>query len=232
MGLLGPDQRRIRVADPDGGEDQDGAGRRRSSAAVQKHRALASPTGAAATSAATDPSSRCRAGRQGHDGAVDEDGPGRAGFRGPASPTRGVHPARLWRRNDHPSSQGGTAAEHILALPAGSQAVNGLQAYSAGTRHRRQSFSSCQTRRSGGSAGSVGRSTTRREVRRMTSGGTWRAILDYQPKKDLALEMIGRVMSLRRGSVCISEGFQRVEQRDATRGTTFLAARGPSCDGG
>jgi hypothetical protein len=218
MGLLGPDQKRIRIADPDGGDA------RMALAAGDRVRLFKS-TGARFPDG--------HGGNIGRNGsilevvALDDKGltarsmkTGREGWISWPSLTDKAGRIQLAYGDVQTihMSQGSTAAEHILALPGGSQSVNGLQAYSGGTRHRRQSFLI------------VPEAAERMEVqqrrplndrREVDADDRWANVarnFAYQPKKELALDLLGKVRTLRRGSaLSFPKAFQRVEQR-ALRG--------------
>lgn len=99
------------------------------------------------------------------------------------------------------TAQGSTANEHIFALPAGSQATDGLAGYSAGTRHRHTGFlvtSEVAERES------VRKSRPLNDMREISADAKWSAVaasFAYQPEKDTALDLMGRVGEIRRGSV-------------------------------
>ena len=107
------------------------------------------------------------------------------------------------------TAQGSTAREHIFALPAGSQAIDGNLGYSANTRHRHAAYivTSETAERV-----SVRKHRPINDVREVTVDDKWAAVakaLAYQPDKDTALAMFGRVEHIRRGAV---RAFQKTLQ--------------------
>lgn len=105
------------------------------------------------------------------------------------------------------TAQGSTTKEHIFALPSGSQAVEGLLAYSAGTRHRRTNY--LLTSETAEHA-AVRKSRPLNDTNEITANDKWANVartLSRQPEKDSAVSLIERVSQIRRGSV---QTFQQV----------------------
>jgi hypothetical protein len=99
------------------------------------------------------------------------------------------------------TAQGATVKEHIFALPAGSQAVNGLLGYTANTRHRHVAYIVTSE-----SAERVEVRSRRplNDAREVTTDDRWANVaraLSYQPEKDGALALLERVNQVRRGTV-------------------------------
>jgi conjugative relaxase-like TrwC/TraI family protein len=99
------------------------------------------------------------------------------------------------------TAQGTTTHEHISALPAGSQAIDGLLGYSANTRHRQKVYLVTNE-----SAEHVAVSKRRplNDTREVTTDDKWAnvaRVLSHQPEKDNALSMFDRVATIRRGAV-------------------------------
>jgi conjugative relaxase-like TrwC/TraI family protein len=100
-----------------------------------------------------------------------------------------------------PTAQGSTTSEHISALPSGSRSIDGLQSYSALTRHRQKAFlitsdAAEQTE--------VRKRRAINDARPITLDDKWAQVarvLSYQPEKDNAVSMFERVLAIRRGSV-------------------------------
>jgi hypothetical protein len=94
-----------------------------------------------------------------------------------------------------------TKREHISALPAGSQAIDGLLGYSAHTRHTQKLWlvSSDSAEQI-----AVRKSRALNDTRSITTEDKWAQlarVLSYQPEKDTALRLFERVSALRRGAV-------------------------------
>jgi conjugative relaxase-like TrwC/TraI family protein len=105
------------------------------------------------------------------------------------------------------TAQGSTTREHVLALPAGSQAVDGNLGYSAGTRHRHAAFLLTSE---AAERGQVRKNRPLNDTRTVTEDDTWANVarsFSYQPEKDTAYGLLERVGQIRRGSV---QRFQRV----------------------
>lgn len=105
------------------------------------------------------------------------------------------------------TAQGSTTPEHIFALPAGSQAVDGNLGYAAGTRHRHAAFLLTSE---AAERGQVRKARPLNDARAVTAEDQWANVarsLSYQPQKDTAYGLLERVGQIRRGSV---ERFQRV----------------------
>jgi len=112
------------------------------------------------------------------------------------------------------TSQGSTSNEHIYALPAGSQAATGLQAYSAGTRHRHRSWLVTSD------AAENREIRTRRPINDTSAPSLddkWANVARNfvrQGEKSLAADMLERVVRIRRGSVWqFPQQFTVAEQR-------------------
>ena len=73
------------------------------------------------------------------------------------------------------TAQGSTAKEHIFALPAGSQAVDGRLGYTANTRHRHAAYLVTSEAAERGEVRRRRRSTRPGKSPRMISGRTWLA---------------------------------------------------------
>lgn len=112
------------------------------------------------------------------------------------------------------SAQGLTSAEHINAMPAGTQSVTGFKAYVAESRHTEQSWLV------------VGDGAERREVRTrravndsrtITEADVWANVarnLSRQPEASSSLAFINEAVVIRRGSVrSMQAGMQRTEAR-------------------
>lgn len=104
------------------------------------------------------------------------------------------------------TSQGSTAKEHIFALPSGSVAVTGSQAYVAGTRHRQQSWivTSHEAERE-----EVRQSRPLNDAHEITVDDLWANVARHfltTVKLDSAIAMMEQVTDLRRGAVV---GFHR-----------------------
>ena len=99
------------------------------------------------------------------------------------------------------TAQGSTANEHIIALPSGSQAVTGNQAYVGGTRHRTLSYlvtSETAERLA------VRESRPLNDPHEITIGDKWANVAKNfitQTKTDGALNLFDKVNELRRGTV-------------------------------
>lgn len=105
------------------------------------------------------------------------------------------------------TAQGSTAQEHIFALPAGSQSVAGGQAYTASTRHRTVSY---LVTSEAAERIAVRESRPINDRHDVTVDDKWANVakaLSHQAKSDSALEMIDRVVQLKRGAV---KTFQQV----------------------
>jgi len=112
------------------------------------------------------------------------------------------------------TAQGLSAAENILALPSGSQAVTGLQAYAGGTRHRQRSYLITSN---AGERAEIRNRRALNDPRAVTPDDTWANVarnFSHQPAKDIAVEMLERVETIRRGSVRqFPRALQIAEQR-------------------
>ena len=195
MGLLGPDQKRIRIADPDGGET-------RMALAVGDRVRLFKSTGARFTDG--------RAGNIGRNGSVlevvalDDKGmtarsmkTGREGWISWPSlaDKAGRHAAGLWRRADDPhvAGQHGRRAHPGTSRrqPVGQR----LAGRTGGTRHRRQSFLVVPEAAERMEVSQRRPLNDRREVDADDKWANVARNFAYQPKKDLAVDMIGQVRS-------------------------------------
>ena len=99
------------------------------------------------------------------------------------------------------TAQGSTAAEHIFALPAGSQAIDGNLSYTANTRHRQAAYIVTSD---AAETTAVRKSRPINEVRPVSLDDKWAAVaksMAYQPVKDTALAMFERAHQIRRGAV-------------------------------
>jgi hypothetical protein len=98
------------------------------------------------------------------------------------------------------SSQGSTSHEHILALPGGSKAINGLQGYSGGTRHRNRLWlltSDVAERLE------ITKRRALNDPRQIDIDDKWANVarnLSKQPVAELAVSMLERVERIRRGT--------------------------------
>lgn len=105
------------------------------------------------------------------------------------------------------TAQGSTTREHIFALPAGSQAVDGKLGYSASTRHRHAAF---LVTSEAAERGQIRKNRPLNDTREVTADDKWAHVarsFSYQPEKDTAYGLLERVRQIRRGSV---RQFQRV----------------------
>lgn len=99
------------------------------------------------------------------------------------------------------TAQGSTAQEHIFALPGGSQAVTGAQAYTASSRHRTVAY---MVTSEAAERIAVRESRPINDTHDITIDDKWANVakaLSHKPKSDSALEMLDRVVSLKRGAV-------------------------------
>ena len=99
------------------------------------------------------------------------------------------------------TAQGSTTREHISALPAGSQAIDGRLGYSAHTRHELKAY--LVTSESAEQI-AVRKRRPLNDTREITLDDKWAQVarvLSYQPEKDNALSMLDRVGRLGRGAV-------------------------------
>ena len=105
------------------------------------------------------------------------------------------------------TAQGITSREHILALPAGSQAIDGKMGYSGNTRHRVQSYLLVNE---AAERDAVRRSRPLNDTRDITLHDRWANVaraLAYQPEKDTATALLDRLRQAKRGGV---RAFQQV----------------------
>ena len=112
------------------------------------------------------------------------------------------------------AAQGLTSNEHILALPSGSQAVTGGQAYTAGTRHRQVAYivtSEVAERLA------VRNSRPLNDSNEITLADKWANVakrMVTQTKVDSALALFDRLTTIRRGAV---KEYQHSLRPDAPR---------------
>ena len=105
------------------------------------------------------------------------------------------------------TAQGITSREHILALPAGSQAIDGKMGYSGNTRHRVQSYLLVNE---AAERDAVRRSRPLNDTRDITLHDRWANVaraLAYQPERDTATALLDRLRQAKRGGV---RAFQQV----------------------
>src|SRR6516165_12762293 len=98
------------------------------------------------------------------------------------------------------TAQGLTNREHISALPAGSQAIDGLLGYSAHTRHAQKLW---LVSNDSAEQIAVRKSRPLNDTRPITTEDKWAQlarVLSYQPEKDTALRLFERVSAVRRGT--------------------------------
>jgi hypothetical protein len=99
------------------------------------------------------------------------------------------------------TAQGSTTREHISALPAGSQAIDGRLGYSAHTRHELKAY---HVTNESAEQTAVRKRRPLNDTREITLDDKWAQVarvLSYQPEKDNALSMLDRVGRLGRGAV-------------------------------
>ena len=99
------------------------------------------------------------------------------------------------------TAQGVTSCEHILALPAGSQAIDGKAGYSGNTRHRQVSY---LLTNEAAERVEVRKRRPLNDTRDVTLNDRWANVarsLAYQPDKDMAVALFERVGQIRRGAV-------------------------------
>jgi hypothetical protein len=112
------------------------------------------------------------------------------------------------------TAQGSTAQEHIFALPAGSQAVDKPDIVVANSRHRVRSFivTSDMAERE-----DVRKGRPLNDTREIDMDAKWANVARHfikQPVRDLAVDMIDRAQTLRRGVVrSFQAGLHPAEQR-------------------
>jgi hypothetical protein len=99
------------------------------------------------------------------------------------------------------TAQGVTSKEHILALPAGSQAIDGKSGYSGNTRHRQLGYflTNEAAEREG-----VRKRRPLNDTREVTLNDRWANVaraLAHQPEKDTAIALFERAAAVRRGGV-------------------------------
>ncbi len=99
------------------------------------------------------------------------------------------------------TAQGSTSNGHILAAPAGSQAMDGLDAYSGGTRHRIRSYFMTSER---AEQEEMRRRRPLNDARAIDTDDKWANVarhMAYQPEKETAIGMFERANGIRRGAV-------------------------------
>jgi hypothetical protein len=99
------------------------------------------------------------------------------------------------------TAQGITSRGHILALPAGSQAVGGKLGYSGNTRHRLQSYLVVNE---AAERAAVRKSRALNDMRDITLNDKWANVaraLAWQPEKDTATALLDRLRVAKRGAV-------------------------------
>jgi hypothetical protein len=99
------------------------------------------------------------------------------------------------------TAQGITSREHILALPAGSQAIDGKLGYSGNTRHRVQSYLVVND---AAEREAVRKGRALNDVREISTNDKWANVaraLAYQPEKDTATALMDRLRMAKRGAV-------------------------------
>jgi hypothetical protein len=99
------------------------------------------------------------------------------------------------------TAQGSDKWERITALPSGSQAIDGLLAYSSNTRHIHRGY--MVTSESAEQA-EVRKRRALNDTRPIALDDKWAQVarvLSYQPERDSATSMLERVATLRRGTV-------------------------------
>ena len=122
------------------------------------------------------------------------------------------------------AAQGKTADEHINALPSGSKAVNGLQAYTSDTRHRHCSYIVTSEKAERQEVQQRRPLNDRREVTVDEQWGNVGRNFGYQPTKDLATDMVKRVQQMRRGSaIAFIKEQQATERREMMGGAPSRA---------
>ena len=112
------------------------------------------------------------------------------------------------------TAQGSTAREHIFALPAGSQAVDGLSGYTANTRHRHAGYI---VTNEAAEQIVVRKRRPLNDLRPVTADDKWANVaraLSFQPEPDSATALRERAQQFRRGAV---RGFQRSLPADPLR---------------
>jgi conjugative relaxase-like TrwC/TraI family protein len=124
------------------------------------------------------------------------------------------------------TAQGSTSTEHIYALPAGSKAVTGFSAYSAGTRHRQASFLVISE---GAEKAEVARQRPLNDVRPIAAKDAWANVaanFSRQPDKLLAIDFLAKAGAVRRGAARqLQDGMRRIEAKTETTLHQTLARR-------
>ena len=99
------------------------------------------------------------------------------------------------------TAQGSTAREHILALPAGSQAIDGLSSYTANTRHRHAGYI---VTNEAAEQIEVRKRRPLNDIRPVTVEDKWANVaraMSFQPEPDSATALRERAQRFRRGAV-------------------------------
>ena len=112
------------------------------------------------------------------------------------------------------TAQGSTAREHILALPAGSQAIDGLSGYTANTRHQHAGY--IVTNESAEQI-EVRKRRPLNEIRPVTIEDKWANVaraMSFQPEPDSATALRERAQRFHRGAV---RAFHQVLPADPLR---------------
>lgn len=99
------------------------------------------------------------------------------------------------------TAQGSTRSEHITALPAGSQSIDGLLGYSSSTRHEQRGY---LVTNDTAEQAAVRKRRALNDIRPVSLDDKWAQVarvLSYQPERDTATSMLERVSGLGRGTV-------------------------------
>ena len=116
------------------------------------------------------------------------------------------------------TAQGSTADEHIYAFPGGSRAVNGLKAYTAGTRHRRQAWLITSQ---GAERREISQRRPLNDRRPIGPDDEWANVarnLSAQPAKDAAIAFLESAGTVRRGTVRMFQDTLQVREQKVSRG--------------
>jgi hypothetical protein len=117
------------------------------------------------------------------------------------------------------TAQGSTVAEHIHAMPSGSRLVTAFGAYTAGSRHREQSF--IVTSDGAERAEIAGRRPLgdRREITPSDLLANITRNFSRQDEKESAVSMLERAANVRRGTIrAVQASLQPMEARTAVQG--------------
>jgi TrwC relaxase/AAA domain len=124
------------------------------------------------------------------------------------------------------TAQGSTAKEHIFALPAGSQAVDGRLGYTANTRHRQAAWLITSET---AEHGAVRQRRPLNDAHPVTVDDKWANVaraLAWQPARDTATALRERIGELQRGSVRWFQSVApRVDRAQSTRAPEAPAIR-------